>query len=444
VPLIEPESISMTDQKEGHLGDLRVRRPGADWLDHAGRARLAEGLAVAVAASLPWSTTGTGILLAAWLVTLVSVIDPASVRREIMSPAGGLPVVLVVIAALGMAWSQASLGERLQGLEGFCKLLLIPLLLAQFRRSERGWSVVLWFFGASVALLLASSALASIPGLPWRGKMPGVPVKDYITQSGVFALCAFALLGCASEAWRLRRRQLAGVLIVVAAAFIADIAYVETGRTTLVTIAVLVPLFGFRQFGWRGIVMAGAGACVVAGVLWISSPHLRERVTHAVEEVHEYRAEHLPTSSGLRLDYWRKSLDIVSRAPVAGYGTGSIPMLLTPAGAPSTEAYFATVNPHNQILVVALQLGLIGTVVLLAMWVAHLALFRGSGLISWIGLVAVVQNMVGSLFNSHLSDFTQGWLYVFAVGILGGTALRQAAQQPAEGAMCGDAAIDPA
>jgi O-antigen ligase len=433
----------MTDQKEGDLRNLRARRWRADWLDHAGRVRLADWLAVAVAASLPWSTTATGVLLATWLVTLASVIDPASVRRELMSTAGGLPVALVAMAALGMAWSQASLGERLQGLEGFCKLLLIPLLLAQFRRSERGWSVVLWFFGASIALLLASSALASIPGLPWRGKMTGVPVKDYISQSGIFALCAFALLGCAVAAWRRRQRQLACVLIVVAAAFIANIAYVETGRTTLVTIAVLVPVFGFRQFGWRGIVVAGAGGCAVAGVLWISSSHLRERVTHAFEEVQQYRAEHLATSSGLRLDYWRKSTDILSSSPIAGYGTGSIPMLLTPTTAPGTDAAaFATVNPHNQVLVVALQLGLIGTVMLLAMWIAHLALFRGGGLISWIGLVAVVQNMVGSLFNSHLSDFTQGWIYVFAVGVLGGTALRQAAPQPAEGASCGDAAID--
>jgi O-antigen ligase len=432
----------MTDQTEADLRNLPPRRRGTGWLARAGRVRLADGLAVAVAASLPWSTTATGILVAAWLVTLASVIDSAGVRREIATPAGGLPIVLVAIAALGMAWSHASLGERLHGLEGFCKLLLIPLLLAQFRRSERGWSVVLWFFGASVALLVASWAMAWIPGLPWRGKMSGVPVKDYITQSGIFALCAFALLGCASEAWRLGRRQLACVLIVVAAAFIANIAYVETGRTTLVTIAVLVPILGFRQFGWRGIVVAGAGGCAVAGVLWISSSHLRERVTHAFWEVQQYETEHLATSSGVRLDYWRKSIDILSSSPIAGYGTGSIPMLLTPAAAPSTDADFATVNPHNQILVVALQLGLIGTVTLLAMWIAHLALFRGGVLISWMGLVAVVQNMVGSLFNSHLSDFTQGWIYVFAVGVLGGTTLRGAAPQPAEGASRGDAAID--
>jgi len=432
----------MTDQKEGDLRNLRAPRQGASWLDHAGRERLADGLAAAVAASLPWSTTATGILLVAWLVTLVSVIDPAGVRREIMSPAGGLPIVLVAIAALGMAWSQATLGARLQSLEGFCKLLLIPLLLAQFRRSERGWLVVLWFLGASVALLVASSALASIPGLPWRGKMPGVPVKDYISQSGIFAFCAFALLGCASETWR-HRRQLACVLIVVAAAFIANIAYVETGRTTLVIMAVLVPVLGFRQFGWRGSVVAVAGGCAVAGLLWISSDHLRARVTHVFEEVQLYETEHVATSSGVRLDYWKKSIGLLSSSPIAGYGTGSIPMLLTPAAPPGTNAAdFATVDPHNQILLVALQLGLIGTVVLLAMWIAHLALFRGGGLISWIGLVAVVQNMVSSLFNSHLSDFTQGWLYVFAVGVLGGTALRQAEPQPAESASRDDATIE--
>jgi O-antigen ligase len=434
----------MTDQTEGDLRNLPARGRGADWLGRAGRERLADGLAVAAAASLPWSTTATGILVAAWFVALVSVIDLASLRREIVSPAGGLPIVLVAIAALGMAWSQASLSERLQGLEGFCKLLFIPFLLAQFRRSERGWRVVLWFFGASIVLLLASSALASIPGLPWRGKMTGVPVKDYISQSGIFALCAFALLGYATHAWRLHRRQLAFALVLVAAAFIANIAFVETGRTTLVTIVVLVPVFGFRQFGWKGIAMAAAAGCLVAGILWISATHLRERVTHAVEEVQEYRAEHVATSSGLRLDYWKKSIDILSNSPIAGYGTGSIPMLLTPAGAaPGTDAaVFATVNPHDQVLVVALQLGLIGTLTLFAMWIAHLALFRGEGLISWMGLVAVVQNMVGSIFNSHLSDFTQGWTYVFAVGVLGGTALRQAALQPVERDSCGDAAID--
>jgi hypothetical protein len=64
---------------------------------------------------------------------------------------------------------------------------------------------------------------------------------------------------------------------------------------------------------------------------------------------------------------------------------------------------------------------------LLAMWAAHLALFRGGGLTAWIGLVVVVQNVVSSLANSHLFDFSHGWLYVFGVGVVGGMTLRERA-----------------
>jgi len=49
---------------------------------------------------------------------------------------------------------------------------------------------------------------------------------------------------------------------------------------------------------------------------------------------------------------------------------------------------------------------MVGALVLWAMWVAHLVLFRGGGLMEWVGLVIVVQNIVGSLFNSFLFDFT--------------------------------------
>ena len=72
-------------------------------------------------------------------------------------------------------------------------------------------------------------------------------------------------------------------------------------------------------------------------------------------------------------------------------------------------------NPHNQTLAVAIQLGLVGAAVLWAMWIAHQLLFRGNTFAEWIGLVIVVQNIVGSLFNSHLFDFVQGWVYVASV-----------------------------
>ena len=58
------------------------------------------------------------------------------------------------------------------------------------------------------------------------------------------------------------------------------------------------------------------------------------------------------------------------------------------------------------------------------MWIAHLLLFRGLGLAAWVGLAVVAQNIVGSLFNSHLFDFHEGWMYVLGVGVAGGMVLR--------------------
>src|SRR5262249_18233229 len=123
--------------------------------------------------------------------------------------------------------------------------------------------------------------------------------------------------------------------------------------------------------------------------------------------------------------FWKKSMGCIREAPLIGHGTGSIHALFekSAVGQSGTTAV-AAANPHNQTFAVGIQLGLIGVAVLWAMWVAHLLLFRGNGLAEWVGLIVVVQNIVGSLFSSHLFDFTQGWTYVVGVGVAGGVALK--------------------
>ena len=99
-----------------------------------------------------------------------------------------------------------------------------------------------------------------------------------------------------------------------------------------------------------------------------------------------------------------------------------------------TAAASRSNNPDNQTFAVAIQLGFVGALVLWAMWIAHLLLFRGSGLVERVGLVIVVPNIVGSLFNSHLLDFGQGWLYVLGVSVAGGMALKNRAAERQAGA----------
>jgi O-antigen ligase len=68
---------------------------------------------------------------------------------------------------------------------------------------------------------------------------------------------------------------------------------------------------------------------------------------------------------------------------------------------------------------------IVGAALLIAMWSAHLTLFRGGGWAACVGIVIVLQNVVSSLAHSHLFDFTQGWLYIFGVGVTGGMTLKK-------------------
>jgi O-antigen ligase len=397
-------------------------------VDHARLTEAADWLAVATAVSLPWSTSATGILLVLLLIALIPTLDWADVRREILTPAGGLPVLLVALGLLGMLWADVSWAERWAGVTSFFRLLMIPLLFVQFRRSERGW----WVFAAYVLSCIVLLPITSFIHDP--AKVEAVFVKNGATQSGEFVICIFGMLYLAVE-WIEHRRWwwLAG-FVAMTLGMLANMIFVATGRTALVTIPVLLVLFAVRKLSAKG--MAILFTCVIAvGVVgWLSSPYLRYRATELWTGYEIYRTTNANSSSGERFEFYKKSLSFIREAPVIGHGTGSITGLFARAVVGDTgSSSIGSTNPHNQTFAVAIQIGLVGALVLWAMWITHLLLFRGGGLVEWIGLVIVVQNIVGSLFNSHLFDFVQGWVYVLGVGVAGGMALKKRAAEPPAG-----------
>jgi O-antigen ligase len=406
-------------------------------LDRARWRLVIDCLAVGVAVWLPWSTSLTEIFVTLWLIAFLPTLfvprldenpDIGVLRRVLATPAGYLPVLLCILAALGMVWAtDVSLAERLGGFSKFPRLIVIPLLLTHFQRSERGAWVFGGFLLASLALLVVSYGLALLPGLSWRGAKAetGVPVNDYIRQSSLFLLCAFALLGRAIDDAKAQRWKWVPALGVGAGLFLGNIFFVVTSRTALVVAPLLFLLLGWREFRWKGLVGAVVLGAVAAAAIWASSPYMRERLLTSVGEWRAYRASNAPNSTGLRAEFLRKSLSFVESAPIIGHGTGSIPQQFRNAviGQGGASAA-APENPHNQFLAIAIQLGAVGAIVLAAMWIAHLMLFTGAGFTAWVGLAVVAENILSSLFNSHLFDTCEGWLYIFGVGVAGGMVLR--------------------
>jgi O-antigen ligase len=395
---------------------LKLQRNRAAWT------MAADVFAALAAFALPWSTSLTAVFVICWLATAAWIFDFNIFLQSLKRPICALPIALFMLAALGMLWSDALWAERLYSVGPATKLLALPVLFYHFQRSTRGMWMFVAFLVSCTLLMAMSWIVAFDPRLALKpGAQYGVPVKNSIDQSQEFALCAVALAYPIITLLRAKRLLPAALLVVLALSFLVNMMVVTVSRTALVTIPVMLTMFALLHLEWRSTVIVFCTLALVAGLALILSPHLRWTAATFARDYEFYREFNLPTSIGMRLEFWQKSLRFVSEAPILGHGTGSIRALFEESAVDQVGAAAEVVaNPHNQTLNVAIQWGVIGVVVLYGLWLSHLLLFRGDDLMTWLGLLVVVQNVFTSLFNSHLFDFNEGWIYVLGVGIAGG------------------------
>ena len=343
---------------------------------------------------------------------------------------------------MGTLWSDAAWGARFYAVNPTVKLLVLPVLLYHFARSPRGHWVFVAFLVSCALLSVMSWLVAFYPDLALKSDRVerGIFVKNYIDQSQEFTLCAVALAYPIVQLLREKRYWIAGLFTALALALLRQhgvrggIAHRARHHSDPVR-RVRVASSEMAQHRDHLRRPARRRRSRLAGLAAIAQDRrqLRQRL-HALCRKRRSRPR-----LGLRLEFWRKSLGFFAEAPIKGHGTGSTRGLFERVATPGDQ-YLASAevigNPHNQTLNVAVQWGIIGVAVLYAIWILHLLLFRGDGLANWVGLLVVVQNVFTSLFNSHLFDFHEGWMYVIGVGVAGGMVIR-AQQAEAKAAEAG-------
>jgi O-antigen ligase len=391
----------------------------------------ADILAMLLAASLPWSTSVFSILVAPLLAIVCGSVDVPIFVRSIRRPASIVSLALFALAAAGAFWSEAGVAAGLYALGPLIKFLVLPFLLYYFEKSARGGWVLGAFLFSCVVLLVNSWIVVFEPTLALKtgrccGEDYGVPVRNYIDQSQEFGVCLVGLFSAALFFLEKKMWKQAILPGLGAVAFATNLVFVVVSRTAIVCIPVMLVAVAWRHGRWRSMmVVMGIGAVVLAAA-WIASPHLRARVLSTYSQFQEYRDADVPSSVGKRLEFWRKSAGFFREAPWIGHGTGSVLQLFQQDAIGRTAVSAEVVaNPHNQTFSAAIQWGILGLAVLYALWIAHTRMFLRPGLIAELGLIVVVQNIAGSLFNSHLFDFTEGWLYVLGVAVAGGMLARR-------------------
>ncbi len=386
--------------------------------------------AIATAFFLPFSTSGQAIAVSVFVVLALLTLNRDRFAATMRRPEAWLPVALFALILLGTSWSMLPFSSAIKLVNPYTKLLLIPLLLATAFTPKQALQIGYGFLASCLLVMVLSYAALIWPGGPWTWfKSVGVPFKDNAVQSECFAIAALGLALGAVRIWSDGDRRRAVAIGLLALLFFANIFLIFVSKTGMLVAFTMVAILVIAIGGWRTSFIVGIPMIIIVAATLAISPGAKIRFSEMMGDV-TAGAETTNVSTASRIDFWSKAAEFMKQAPLLGHGTGSIRPLYQSLEATRPSPYGeAVADPHNQFLHIALQVGLIGGALLLAMWAAHFRLLAGRDFASTMGLGIFAMTVVGSLFNSHISQVTQGMLYCLGVGMLGAVVLQNKASR---------------
>lgn len=401
--------------------------------------------AVATAFSLPISTTGTAISVSLLVIVTLLTTPRDEWHCVLRSPATLLPAVLLALITLSMLWSSQPFGPG--GFTHYTKLLLIPVVMVSTFSPRQSMQIAHAFAAACIVILALSLASLFWQSGPWGWfKGPGVPVKDNAVQSTCFALCSFGL-GLYTIHFVRAGSWLPGVVTsLLAVLLFVDVFLINLSKTGALITVVLAAFFLARMLRWRARLGIAILLILIAALAISLSSEAQRRVAEISADIRVLEGSSATAkeagsigsppskatvSTASRIDFWQKSIEFIQQAPLLGHGAGSTKSLYASLEIERPSPYGEAVpDPHNQFLAIAIQVGLVGGALLIMMWIAHFSLVFGASVPHLLGQAVILQNVLGSLFNSSLSQVTQGTLYCLAIGMLGAL-IRQQRKNPA-------------
>jgi O-antigen ligase len=380
-----------------------------------------------MAASVPVSTGLSSLAkLLIFLIgggfLLASVLRHQPIPALRQSGSSAMALLLLALLAISLVYTTSPLNLALYDLGKYGKLLLIPLILVLLR-SRREAMVALAVYLAVQSFVIASSWLLSFDVRPvWvpdgRRASPGSVFFPYLDQSIMTALFA-------AICWHFRQHfpgRFGGAIgIALAALATVNVIFLLPGRTGhLAMIAVLsLALLWATPVKWRPV--AALSPLVLVAIALIASPQFNSRMQAVASESRAYEAgSTVNTSSGLRLNFWHRSVQAIAQHPLLGTGVGSWNQQY--ARLEDARAFDKSItvrNPHQEFLLWGVQTGLLGIAVLLAFLAALLRdswHFATSECRMVQTLLAVL--VVACLFNSSLFDALIGNYFCTLLGIL--------------------------
>lgn len=333
-----------------------------------------------------------------------------------------------------MFYGAASLHEAVGLLGKYADLAFVPMFMLMLPTDVWKRRAQYAFFGA-MGLTLLLSYLVALKLMPVQHWMTTATTSDnpaifhsYITQNNMMAFAAFlALLEC-RDTLTLRSRMAWGAFAGLA---IASVLFMSQGRTGYLILLALLCWFAWstlaRYFHQRGKAWGGTQglillmvAALLVGTAYVASPRLHDRVNVVAAELKAWQPNHenQGSSTGTRLNYYYNTIQIVEKNPLAGVGTGGFEHAF--AEQIRGTNLLTVANPHNEYLLITVQAGVIGLVLLLYLFYTlwRCAPLLGTALEQDAARGLVLAYMVNCAFNSALHDHADGLFFSWMAAVL--------------------------
>ncbi len=254
-----------------------------------------------------------------------------------------------------------------------------PLLLGSLLQTPQ------WRRRALIAFALAAGIVLLISCGMYIGWIPQRPVdliqpnlrdtvfKEY-TQQGVAMLVFAAMAMAAARTTQniLRRIFLAAAILLA----LANIVFMLESRTTYLTLVPLLAYWAWRGVlknfaGWRVAAIACAMATATLALIWFTPPVRDRLVVSVAHEVEVYATQRTPTSTGIRLELWRRTMPMIASAPLFGHGLRQWAPLYRQSieGLPHFDAFLMG-HPHQEMLLILTEQGFGGLLIYLVLLIA--------------------------------------------------------------------------
>jgi O-antigen ligase len=334
-------------------------------------------------------------------------------------------IAILLVFSLSMFWTTS---EQEVAWLAFVKhgRILEILLLVSLIHTAREARIAIAAFAIGQGLLLLNSWIlaAGVPNLWTSSHLVNpngryVVFSTYLDQSIIFSATAGVF-------WHLRSNQiwprwLGGLF---AAAALINVLLLLEGRTGYaVAVSVLSLAAMWKMPSRLRLATLFVTPIVLLTGLYFGSSQVQGRIADIVQEsqTHANQAARV-SSSGWRLNSWHRSLQAMKAEPWLGYGVGSWTTTVRKIEGKAATQIFGegkAGNPHQEYLLWGVELGIGGTLLLLAFMgclVRDALRFERSVAHATISVVAAMA--VACLFNSSLYDALIGDYFCVALGLL--------------------------